>query len=348
MKTTPIPSPHAINAGQSNPQAQADARARAVAKLTSKPAVAPQAPVSNPTQIAPEEVSAITSQVQQTAPEVEAAEQQTAPEAPQKAETTQEDKQRLDNQLGIIARKERQLRAKQQQLESTIKNREEAIKSKEAELAKREQELLGGYISKQKLKTNPLLVLNEEGVTYDDLTQQILNSSPLDPRMEAIINKQSTQLEQLQAKLDAYENSNKTAQEQQKASALKQIRRDASEMVKANPEEYALIQATNSLSDVVDLIDKTYEEEGYVMSLEEALNETESYLTEEADRLARIDKIKRRIATPSAGVKQSEKQPPAPPAQQQSMKTLTNSVGSTRRLSNVERAKLAFEGKLKA
>lgn len=347
MKTTPIASPHALAPTGANVQAQADARARAIAKLTgTKTETAPQAPVSNPTSIAPEEVTAITSQVRETVPESQIIEQQTAPEAP-KADTSAEDKAKLDNQYQIIARKERQLRAKQQQIENTIKNREEAIKSKEAELAKREQELLSGYISKQKLKSNPLLVLNEEGVTYDDLTQQILNSSPLDPRMEALINKQSEQLQQLQSKLDAYEKNTQTAQEQQKQTALKQIRRDAQEMIKANPDEYALIKATNSLSDVVDLIDRTYEEEGYVMSLEEALNETETYLIEEADKLARIEKIKKRISAPSAEAKKSETQPPKQSQQQQPMKTLTNNVGSTRRLSSKERAILAFEGKLK-
>lgn len=341
MKTTPIASPHAIN-NQSNPNAATDARARAISKIMNTPQ-AQQAPVNNPTQVAPEELSAITSQVQETE-EVQVTE--TPQETPR--ETAPEDKAKLDNQYQIIARKERQLRAKQQQLESTIKNREEAIKSRETELARREQELLGGYISKQKLKSNPLLVLNEEGVTYDELTQQILNSSPMDPRMEALINKQSEQLTQLQAKVDAYENNTKTAQANQKASALKQIKRDAGDMVKANPEEFALIQATNSLQDVVDLIDKTYEEEGYVMSLEDALNETETYLIEEADRLARIDKIKKRIAAPQANAQQPDKQTPNQSQQQQPMKTLTNSVGSTRRLSAKERAVLAFKGQLKA
>lgn len=338
MNIKPVASPHQVMSSNENPQAQADARSRAIAKLS--PPAPTQMPVQNSNQVAPEELSAIMPQEQQA----EGGEVTETTEESQEVQEQAESK-KLENEYQILARKERQMRARQQRMEQEISSKEEALQAKIQELERRESEVRSGYISKDRLKKSPLTVLQEEGVTYDDLTQQILNSSPIDPRMEALINKQSEQLEALQAKLSAYEDNTKTAAEQQKAAALKQIRRDAEVLVKQAPGDFELVQATNSFQDVVDLIDKTYEEEGFVMSVEEALTEVESYLLEETDKLTRLEKIKRRL-NPKPEQDIADKQTPQT-KQTQPMKTLTNANSSTKQLSNRERAIAAFERRLK-
>lgn len=83
------------------------------------------------------------------------------------------------------------------------------------------------------------------------------------------------------------------------------------------------------------------------MSVEEAAQEVEDYLADEAWKLAQTKKIKSRYSNSSATNENTGKQSPSPNQQQQPMKTLTNNVSSTRKLSARERALLAFEGKLK-
>jgi hypothetical protein len=86
------------------------------------------------------------------------------------------------------------------------------------------------------------------------------------------------------------------------------------------------------------------------MTVEEAAQEVENYLLEEALKVQRINKIQQRLKTaaPSAP---AAKQTPQPQTQQQTQpretKTLSNSMGTQGRLSARERAMLAFEGKLK-
>ncbi|MDE2106538.1 MAG: hypothetical protein KGL39_55500, partial [Patescibacteria group bacterium] len=106
------------------------------------------------------------------------------------------------------------------------------------------------------------------------------------------------------------------------------------------------IRATNSVKDVVDLIEQTFKEEGRVMDVEEAANEVENYLLEEIEKLTRIEKLKKRMEAKPAATPKSDEQTPQK-KQPQTMKTLTNAASSSRQLSAKERAILAFKGELK-
>jgi len=264
-----------------------------------------------------------------------------ATEAPPKAATAPANEEPVSTQFAVLARKEKALRAKALAQEQALKAREEALKAKEAELLAKDSEYASKYVPKDRLKTDPFGVLTEEGLTYDQLTELALNApKPADHATQAYLKK-------LEAKIAELENSQKTAQktyqESQQASykqAIHQIKMEAQELVSSDP-AYETIHATNSVDDVVQLIERVYKEKGIVLPVEKAAQVVEEELLEEALKLHKIKKIQERLkaATPAT--------PVAAPAQQQpQVKTLTNSMTSTKPMSARDRAIAAMQGRL--
>lgn len=252
----------------------------------------------------------------------------------------------LSRQFAILARQEKALRAKQQAQDQAFKAKEAALTAREAELASKGQFDTSKYVDRQRLKTDTLGVLAEEGLSYDELTQQILNQQPRDPRVEAQLARQAEMIDKLNAKLEAQEKGSVAAQEAQYKTAVETIRTDVKNLVKTDT-SFEAIRATNSINDVVELIEKTWAQDGVLLTNEEAAQMVEDHLTEQLTKYSRIDKIQKRLnANASTSQKAASAQTPAAvaPKQQQPMKTLTNANSSTRQLSARERALLAFKG----
>lgn len=324
--------------------ASADSRSRAVSAFMQG---GEQSPVQNQNQVAPEEMRAIKAQSEQSAP-IDEQDQVVTEETVETPEVPVEDPA-VTRQFAKLAQQERALRAKIQQQESQFQVREAAIKAKEASLQVPQTDM-SKYISKDMFKQDAVAALAEAGMSYEEITQQIMNQQPTDPRVMNTINK-------LQAKIDALEEQTKTSQksyqEQQTAAyqaAVKQIELDVKTLVNSDP-QYETIKHTAASKDVVELITETYNKDGYLLTVEEAAQQVEEYLADKYTKVANINKIKARINKASATPTQSTtKQTPVDATKQAattSMKTLTNANSSTRQLSAKERAVLAFKGELK-
>lgn len=324
------------------PTGAPSARDRAIAKLmeTSPPPAAPsapKAPVQDPSRVTPEELSVVKSSEKPT--DSDTVDSATS-EAP--AETKPKEDP-LSTQYALLARKERALRAKVQAQETAIKAREAAFAEREAAIKAKEAEYTSNYIPKSRIKADPLAVLTEEGVSYDELTNAILNpQAKQDPRILAEIEKLRAEVkdsreQQIKAK-EEYAAQQKQAYNQ----AVNQIRKDVTQLVQSDP-SFEMIKETKSVSDVVELIEKTYNEDGILLTAEEAAAEVEEYLATQAIRLAKINKIRSKLQEV-----QKPTQPPEPAKQSQpGMKTLTNSVNASKPTSARERAIAAFKGELK-
>lgn len=343
MKLTPVASPHDIK--QVRPSDGTAAKAKAVAaweaNQTPVPAQAQaqaqEHPVVNPSQVAPEEMTAI--KPTQVEP-IQAQDTSTPTE-----ETKEIKAPVLSSDFIKLARQEKLLRQKAVQQEQASKTRQSELDAREAAIQARENEYKQGWIKQDRFAQDPLSVLEETGVNWDDLTQQMLNRQPTDPRVMSTI----TKLEAKIAQLESEQKTSKVAQEEQQRqayqSAVKQITSDAKALV-ANDPSFEMIKATGSVKDVVELITRTHAEEGIVMSVEDAAQQVEDYLADEAFKLSRLGKIQKRVQQAA----QPKVPPQQTPAQKQTqpgtMKTLTNAASSTRKMSSKERAILAFEGKL--
>ncbi len=341
MKITPVTGPGAIQ-DLSTPEPVREARMKAAFEKASQPVDqgSPDRLPVNPNAISAEELSAIQPKAS-LAPEV--AEESDNSTEVETEETVQDPE--VQRRFAQIARQEKALRAKAHQQNLALKQREDALKAREAalEAPKPVQQDFSNYIPKDRIKQDALGVLEEAGISWDDLTNQAINRAPTDIRVTNTIARLEQKIAQLE---EANQNSQKTYQEQQTAqyqAAIKQIKNDAKQLVYTDP-EFETIKSMNAVKDVVDLIEQTYKKDGIVLSVEEAAKEVENYLVEEAMKITQIEKIKKRMAAANASRPASETKTQDP--KQTQMKTLTNAVSSTRPLTARERAINAMERKV--
>lgn len=325
-------------------QAAQSAKARAIAMLTSVPT--PQ----NQNAISPEDTVQTAPQTSQDDPQGPSIPQpgetlQSAPETTTEApKTAVEDP--MSKQFAILARKEKQMRQKLMQDQQALKSERDAWQAEKAQMQAKLEQLEQSWMPKDRVKSQTLQVLAEAGVSWDELTQQVVNQQPVNPQVEAQMRSMETTIRKLEERLANGDKSQQQAQQQQYQAALNQITSDVKSLVSSDP-NFETVKATNSIRDVVELIEKTYQEEGMLLSVEEASQQVEDYLIEEALKLSKLSKIQQRLKpatstqTPAQPVQQT--QPTKPQSQ---MKTLTNATSSNRQLSAKERAVLAFQGKL--
>ncbi len=342
MKLTPIQGPGVPDPGIDVAKARAT-RDAVVAKIQGLQ----DSPVSNPTKVQAEEMGAIRQRAQpreitqeephdhDSLPSVSTSDtQDEEPASPKSRDVSRE--------LSMLAKRERALREQAQRRMREIKTREQELATREQQIQGRSKEYETNYIPKTALKDNPLQVLADAGVTYEELTNQILNQTAVNPQAQAAINELRNEIKALKQANEEIKTSKETEQSSQYKAAVKQIRKDASDLVKQDP-SFELIKATGSINDVVELITRTYDQQGIMLGVEEAAAKVEQYLERETEKLTRTNKLRQRFASQQGQKSQkqdvrAEKQP--------SMKTLTNANTRTRELDARQRAVLAFKGQL--
>lgn len=323
---TPQSSPSAV------PQAAQDARARAIAKLTGAPPAGNEQPVPNATSIAPEEMGAILSG------QNDSNETPAGSEAPSEPPKAKEDP--LSSQYATLARKEKALRAQIQQFKA-----DQAKYQQERDSQPKQPEIdLSKYIDRERLKSDPLSVFADAGLSYDELTQAILNQASIqtDPRVNAQLARMEAEIKASREEAKALRDAQENTQKQSYSQALAQIRSEAGKLVFTDP-NFEMIKETNSVSDVVELIETTFKADGVLLSVEEACQAVEDHLIEEAMKLAKIKKLQQRLGQQSTATQtpvNNTKQP-----QTTTPKTLTNGMTAQRPISARERAIAAMEGR---
>jgi hypothetical protein len=217
--------------------------------------------------------------------------------------------------------------------------KEAAIAAREQALAQKETDMRSAFDKLARLKANPLSVLQEEGVTYDQLTESLLNQ-----------NQGNAGLDELKAEIKAikegFERQQLERDRQAETQVLTQIRKEVEALV-ADGDDYQLVRESGYTPKVVELMHRVFKETGELLSTAEAAQLVENELIEEGLKYAKLQKIQQRLAPPT----------PAPTAQPQAakteragtkiMRTLTNRDGSSAPMSPRERAIAAFYGKLK-
>lgn len=235
--------------------------------------------------------------------------------------------------------KQRRMQAKQFQTEKA---------AWEAEKAQLLQKVQPDNSWKDKVKSDLIGSLAEAGLTYDEVLNTYANHTPMDQNMRL-----------LQSKLQAMED-NQTklmtqftdSQKQNYTQAVKQIKAEVKQLVKAMPDDFEVINSQGEMAEqaIVKLIENTFQEEGYLMDVEDAAKEVEEYLLEQSLGLAKLKKIQSRL-TPTQALAQAEvKTHSQEQAQAKGPTTLSHSMQpGSKPLSNRERrerAILAFQGKL--
>lgn len=227
----------------------------------------------------------------------------------------------VNPQLAVLAKQERAIRKARQEL----RQQQDALKAREANM-----------VSIEALKSDPLKVLSELGVTYDTLTEQQLSQINPDPNQQ-LLNK----IAELEARLSSVDEQFTKRDTQAYEAAVNQIRNDVKLLVDSDP-TYETISATGETEAVVELIQRVFDKEGTILSVEEACRLVEDKLLErkleEVKRLTALSKIKSKLGSPAETVTEaSEAQQPA------TQTTLSHANTVSRPMSARERAILAFE-----
>lgn len=187
------------------------------------------------------------------------------------------------DRFAALEKRERSLRAQARQLQALKKQLDDQAKVQQAPA----QILQQPTFSKEQFLKDPL----SQGITYEEVAQLILNQ----PSAENQALKAVTQ--QIESLKKAQEDQTKQAQEAQKiarANAVKQISREVNTLVNAD-ESFESIKTLGRQDAVTALIELTYDEEGYVMTTEDACKEVEDYLTEQAIKMASLKKVKDKL-----------------------------------------------------
>lgn len=299
--------------------------------------------VRNPSKVSPEEMSAVRppSQKSGSVDNTETAPESASPEA------TKSQEEPLSTQYAVLARKEKALRAKQLAQEQAYKQREAQLYAKEESLKLQQEQRVAEYqqkyIPKDRIQTDPLAVLAELGLSNEQITQLALNApSQQDIAYKAEIESLRAELRSVREETTGIKKSFEDRDTQSYNQAIGQIRKDAQRLVDSDP-SYESIKQAGQVGEVVKLIERTFKEDGEIMDVAEAAKLVEDELSERLYQLSnKISKVKSRFAP------KAESAPEAPVASNQKpqvqMKTLTNSVSSSRPLSAKERAILAFKG----
>tara|TARA_R110000868_G_scaffold119214_1_gene315861 strand:+ start:2308 stop:3153 length:846 start_codon:yes stop_codon:yes gene_type:complete len=221
--------------------------------------------------------------------------------------------------------------------EKAIQQREEELKKMRGSVDQEKTEYQKLTDLKKKARENPTAWLEEAGLTYDELTQYLLNDKK--PTAESKLTRLEREIEELRK---VNEERQKEIETKQFESQLTAFKNEIKDFITKN-DKYELTRAFDASEIVYNVIDQHYAEHKKILSTEEAADLVEDYLLKEAEetdkKLQSLKKLKKTVSpeTPPQDLKATDK-----PA----IKTLTNELTQAssredRFLTNDERLKEA-------
>lgn len=227
---------------------------------------------------------------------------------------TVEATQPLSPQLAAIAKQRRALQVKERELLDLKK-----------ELDAKSQG--GDFIPKSRLKSETLRVLEEAGVTYEDLTAAILENQG-NPEVRAL----EAKLKTLEEGVDKRFTDNVT---QEESRLYREVDRDAKNIIAARADDFELIQKMGRVPVAVEIWKREYKTSGEFPDIEGILKDVEDHCLEECQGFTKLKKIQGLFQQPA---------PQQPQQRGQVMRTLTNKDTASVPLDRRARALSAFYG----
>lgn len=251
---------------------------------------------------------------------VQAEPDSTVSDASVQAPAASEDTQPLSPQLAQLARQRRALQVKERE----IAGREKAI----ADAAK--AELIA------QLQSQPLGVLQEHGVTYDKLTNDILAAQgQLNPEVEKL----KAEIAALKTGVDKRFSDTELAQE---THAINYVA-DKLDALTGVGDDFELLKAAEGEEEVIRRIYSHWKKTGKELDVATVAKQYQDELAEEAERYAKIGLVQKRL-TP---IEPLQPQTTTHQNQPQGMRTLTNKDSARPSMDRRQRAILAMQGQLK-
>lgn len=277
------------------------------------------------------------STVAETVSEPQAAVEGTnAPEAEQKpveaVAAAQEEK--FAAKFAALSRKEKAIRQREAQLNQQMQE----LQSRLQQLEEQNKQVESIKSIPDRLKKEPLKVLSESGLTFEQLAEMVLNNDGK-PTQDMILNeyeqKFMSKIQDLEKKLAEKESKE---QEERYNQAITQFQAQLTDFVNKT-EDYELIRANDSVDLVYQVIEEHFNETNEILSNKEACDAVEEYLLEEAKKLVDRDKVKK-LLLPQTQTKTA--------ASGKSSPTLSNAVAAQASTSSAARLLSDEESKREA
>ncbi len=217
---------------------------------------------------------------------------------------------------------------------AAIARQRRALQVKERELADKEKAMGGATRAEleSRLKSSPLSVLQELGVTYDQLTQEILGQQgQINPEVEKL----KAELAELKGGVDKRFTEAQVAQE---TSAINYVADKLDALVQTG-DDFELLKAAEGEEEVIRRVYNHWKKTGKELDVSQVAKEYQDELAEEATRYARLKQVQSRL-TPAEPA-------PVTPAPQQGIRTLANKDSARPAMDRRQRAILAMQGQLK-
>ncbi len=212
----------------------------------------------------------------------------------QEVEEQPKQKDEFSSKFAALSRREKQIRERESQLDQKLAMLEEKLAKFEAPKQEPQEPKKPEIPIELRLKKDPLNTLAELGLSYDKLTQLVLNDGKLSPDMQMelmrqeIDQKYSSEIENLRKELLERD---KKSEEEKYNEVVSNFKHDLTNFVN-NTDKYELIRANDAVDVVYDVIEQHYHDTRRVMSKEEAADQVEAYLEEEVEKLLKLNKLK--------------------------------------------------------
>jgi len=180
-----------------------------------------------------------------------------------------------------------------------------------------------------RLKTDAIGFLLERGVTYEQLTDEIL-SRQNNPEIRTLESKIASLQEGVEKRLQDRD----TQAEQQ---LYAEVSRDAKSIIATKPDDFELVNKMNRVPIAVEVWKREYKETGEFPDMEGILRDVEDHCLKECQEFTALKKIQALFP----------KQAPEPMQRPQGMRTLTNKDTASVPMGRRERALAAALGTLK-
>lgn len=204
-------------------------------------------------------------------------------------------KELLSTQFAALAKKEKIALQRQKEAEIKLKEAEEKLK------------LYEQFENKKKTaKTNPLEFLSEAGLSYDDITEFMLNGGTRHRDKTEVLEEKFNEFIKSKEKeeQDRIEKE-KLSLKAQEEKVIAEFKKSVDKFLTDNVDKFELINLYNAQELVISTIETHFENKGEILSNEVAAQLVEDHLEEEAKKLANSKKFSDKFKSSSDNKQQS-------------------------------------------
>ena len=192
---------------------------------------------------------------------------------------------------------------------AAIARRERALQQREAQAKEQLESVQRFEAARKAARTNPIAFLQEAGLSFQEITDYVLNDNQ--PSPDAQIKALKEQIEQDKRDREALEAQRR---EQELNGTVQGFQRQIQSFVDSQGDTYELIRENGAYGTVFEVIEQYWNQNGQMLPVDVAAKHVEDYLEAQARRLLGL----KRFAPKEA-----------PPAQtQETMSAPTNAVGA--------------------